>query len=103
MGCGGNARPSSQLSTETPSLSISATVQLSWGASPSGAVGYRVYRSETSGASYTPLLGAPFNALTYADTTVVSGTTYYYVVTSVDAAGGESAYSNQVKAVVPSP
>ena len=77
-------------------------VHLSWGASPSGVVGYRVYRSETSGASYTPL-GAPFNALTYADTTVVSGTTYYYVVTSVNAAGEESAYSNQVKAVVPSP
>jgi hypothetical protein len=78
-------------------------VHLSWAASPSGVVGYRVYRSETSGASYTPLIGAALNALTYADTTVSPGTTYYYVVTSVDAAGGESVYSNQVKAVVPSP
>jgi hypothetical protein len=78
-------------------------VQLSWGASQSGVLGYRVYRSETSGASYTLLIDAPFNALTYTDKTVVSGTTYYYVVTSVDAAGGESAYSNQVKAVVPTP
>jgi hypothetical protein len=77
-------------------------VHLSWGASPSGVVGYRVYRSETSGASYTPLTGAAFNALTYTDKTVAFGTTYYYVVTSVDAAGGESIYSNQVKVVVPS-
>lgn len=78
-------------------------VHLSWAASPSRVVGYRVYRSETSGGSYTPLIGAALNALTYADTTVAPGTTYYYVVTSVDAAGGESVYSNPVKAVVPSP
>jgi len=82
---------------------VQHTVQLSWNASSSAVTGYRVYRSETSGSSYTALTGAPFNALTYADSTVASGTTYYYVVTSVDAAGTESAYSNQATAVVPTP
>jgi hypothetical protein len=79
------------------------SVQLSWNASSSAVIGYRVYRSETSEESYTPLTEAAINALTYADTTVASGVTYYYVVTSIDAAGLESTYSNQVKAVVPSP
>ena len=65
-------------------------------------VGYRVYRSETSEESYAPLTEAALNALTYADTTVAPGTTYFYVVTSIDAAGAESVYSNQVKAVVSS-
>jgi fibronectin type 3 domain-containing protein len=40
-------------------------------------------------------------ATNYTDSTVQSGTTYYYVATAVDAAGSESMYSNQVQAVVP--
>jgi hypothetical protein len=82
---------------------VQHTVQLNWNASSSAVIGYRVYRSETPGSSYTALTGAPFNALTYADSTVASGTTYYYAVTAADAAGIESAYSNQVTAVVPTP
>jgi hypothetical protein len=78
------------------------TVQLYWNASTSAVVGYRVYRSESSGTSYTPLTGEAFDALTYADTSAASGATYYYVVTAIDAAGAESTHSNQVKAVVPS-
>jgi len=66
-------------------------------------VGYRVYRSQNSGTSYTPLTSEAFDALTYSDTTADSGTTYYYVVTALDAGGMESAHSNEVKVVVPSP
>jgi fibronectin type 3 domain-containing protein len=40
---------------------------------------------------------------TFTDSTVVAGTTYFYVVTAVDGSGTESAYSNEAKAVVPSP
>jgi fibronectin type 3 domain-containing protein len=39
----------------------------------------------------------------YTDSTVVSGTTYYYVTTEVNAQGQESGYSNVVKAAIPSP
>jgi len=94
--------PPSGSSPTLPSA-IQHTVRLNWDASPSAVIGYRVYRSQTSGASYTPLTGAPVNTLSYADTTVASGATYYYVVTAVSAAGTESVYSNQVKAVIPSP
>ncbi len=39
----------------------------------------------------------------YADSTVVSGQTYYYVATSVNSAAQESGYSNQTTAVIPNP
>jgi len=86
----------------TPAPAAQHTVQLNWNASTSAVVGYRVYRSESSGTSYAPLTGEAFDGLTYADTAVASGATYFYVVTAIDAAGVESAHSNQVKAVVPS-
>ncbi len=77
------------------------SVALNWNASTSQVIGYRVYRSQTSGSSYNLLTGTALTALTYTDTTVSSGTTYYYVVTAVNSAGVESAYSNQVTAAVP--
>lgn len=86
-----------------PPPPVQHTVTLTWNASTGSVVGYKVYRSEVSGGSYGALTGAAISVLTYADATVGSGTTYYYVVTSVDSAGTESAYSNQVTAVVPSP
>ena len=86
----------------TPAPAVQHAVQLNWNASTSAVVGYRVYRSESSGTWYTPLTGEAFDGLTYADASVASGATYYYVVTAIDAAGVESAHSNQVKAVVPS-
>jgi fibronectin type 3 domain-containing protein len=41
------------------------------------------------------------SALNYSDDSVSSGTTYFYVATSVDASGDESTHSNQATAVVP--
>jgi len=41
--------------------------------------------------------------LTYTDSRVSAGQTYYYVVTAVDSTGTESTYSNQAQVVVPSP
>ncbi len=45
------------------------------------------------------LVLAPF--VSYTDTTVMTGTTYYYVTTAVDGSGNESVYSNEVSAVIP--
>jgi ASPM-SPD-2-Hydin domain-containing protein/centrosomal CEP192-like protein len=84
-----------------PPPPTASTVALNWNASTSQVIGYRVYRSETSGSSYNLLTGTALNAVTYTDTTAAAGTTYYYVVTSVDSAGIESVYSNQVTAAVP--
>jgi hypothetical protein len=77
-------------------------VSLTWNASTSNSItGYIVYRSTVSGSGFSPLTAA-ISALSYTDSTVANGTTYYYVVTAVDSAGVESLYSNQVTAAIPS-
>jgi fibronectin type 3 domain-containing protein len=82
---------------------IQHSVDLSWTASTSIVVGYNVYRGTQSGGPYTKI-NSSLNATTaYTDSTVQSGTTYYYVVTAVDATNAESAYSNQAVAVIPIP
>ena len=79
------------------------SVTLTWNASPSSVAGYRAYRSTASGGPYTSLNSAPTPNLRWTDSTVHSDTTYYYVVTAVAGDDAESAYSNQVAAVVPKP
>ena len=71
-----------------------AQVSLTWTAS-SGATSYHVKRSTTNGAGYSQI-AAPTGA-SFADTGVVNGTTYFYVVTAVNSAG-ESGNSNQASA-----
>jgi fibronectin type 3 domain-containing protein len=65
------------------------------------ATGYNVYRSTQSGSGYTLLTSSPISTMTYTDTSVTAGSTYYYVTTAVDAHGDQSTYSTQVTAVVP--
>lgn len=84
-----------------PPAPVQHTVALSWGPSSSPVSGYRVYRSTVSGSDFSPLTGVISN-LSFSDNTVADGTTYYYVVTAVDAAGQESPHSNEATAVVPS-
>jgi hypothetical protein len=61
---------------------------------------YRVLRSETPGGPYTDISGA-LSASSYVDSsTIVNGTTYYYVVTAEDAGGNVSPESAEV-AVTP--
>ncbi len=72
-----------------------AVVGLSWSAS-SGATGYNVLRSLTSGSGYSGI-AANVTAASYDDTTVSNGTTYYYVVQAANSAGS-SGYSNEASA-----
>ena len=76
------------------------SVQLNWNDSDSTIVGYNVYRSTTSGTGYV-LVSSMVGPDSYSDTSVQSGTTYYYVTTAVDGTGTESAYSNEAQAIVP--
>ena len=80
---------------------VQHSVALTWGASTSTVAGYNVYRSTVSGGSYTKVNGSLVSGLSYTDSTVQSGTTYYYVTTAVDSSGNESVYSNEVPAVIP--
>ncbi len=80
---------------------VQHSVALSWNASTSTVAGYNVYRSTVSGSGYTKVNASLVVGLTYTDSTVQSGTTYYYVTTAVDSTGMESTYSNQVSAAIP--
>jgi fibronectin type 3 domain-containing protein len=66
-------------------------VALSWGAS-AGATSYNVKRSNNSGGPYTTLASPAVAGHT--DITAAAGTTYYYVVSAVNA-NGESANSSE--------
>jgi hypothetical protein len=80
---------------------VQHSVVLSWRVSTNThVVSYSMYRSTISGSSYG-LSASAIGGVSYNDDSVQSGTTYYYVVTAVDDQGRESAYSNQIAAVIP--
>src|SRR5215831_5838950 len=79
-----------------------------WPLTP-GATGYNVLRSTISGSGYVsitngvigPVCGSGWNNATFVDTTAANGTTYYYVVQSVNPVGA-SANSPQSAGTMPS-
>jgi Abnormal spindle-like microcephaly-assoc'd, ASPM-SPD-2-Hydin len=78
------------------------SVALNWDASStSSVIGYNVYRGTQSGGPYQLITTSPQATTSFTDTTVLTGTTYYYVATSVDSDHVESVFSNQAQAVVP--
>jgi len=107
----GNVTVTSNATNSPISISLSGTgtqavahsVALSWIASTSTVVGYNVYRATTSGGPYTLITSSPVNGITFTDTAVQAGVTYFYVVTAVDANGNESVNSNEASATVPTP
>jgi hypothetical protein len=80
---------------------VQHSVALTWNASTSTVSGYNVYRTTVSGTSYVKINSSLVAVLTYTDSTVQSGTTYYYVTTAIDSSGNESVYSNEVSAPIP--
>jgi hypothetical protein len=91
-------------SPATVSLSgtgVAHSVTLTWNASTSTVSGYNVYRGTVSGSGYVKLNSSLVAVLTYTDSTVQSGTTYFYVTTAVDSSGNESVHSNEVSAPIP--
>jgi len=75
-----------------------ALVSLSWTVPADGGspiTGYNVYRGDTTLTEV--LLVSALTATTYDDTTALTGSTYFYVVTAVNAVG-ESVWSNEVSA-----
>ena len=76
-----------------------AQVSLTWSAS-TGATSYSVQRSTTSGGPYSQIATPSTNS--YLDSGMANGTTYYYVVAAVNAAG-QSANSSQASATPTAP
>jgi fibronectin type 3 domain-containing protein len=80
--------------------SNTAQISLSWTASAGAAI-YNVKRSLTNGGPYTTIASV-LAAAGYLDTAIANGTTYYYVVTALNA-NGESLPSNQAAVSIPLP
>ena len=81
---------------------VQHSVDVTWNASTSTVVGYNVYRGVQSGGPYQ-MLNTTLQGLSFSDGTVQSGTTYFYVVTAVDANGVESPFSTEASAIIPTP
>ena len=79
-------------------------VGLTWNAPVSTSdpvVGYRIYRSLTGASNYQLLNAAAVTQTAYQDDTIQSGSSYDYVVKSVDSEGLESPASNAFSIAVP--
>jgi hypothetical protein len=75
-------------------------VMLSWN-SASPATGYDIYRGATSGGPYSNVASSVIGT-SYVDTSGTNGTSYYYVVTTLNNIA-ESAWSTQVSAMPVAP
>jgi hypothetical protein len=89
--------------TGTGVAQSSHSVYLSWEPGDGTAVGYNMYRGTASGGPFQEINTSLDSSTNYTDYTVVSGNTYYYVATAVNAEGQESGYSNVAQAVIPNP
>jgi len=87
--------------TGTGVAPVQHSVTLSWNASTSTVAGYNVYRGAVSGGPYAKINSSLVASLGYTDSSVQSGTTYYYVTTAVDSSGNESIFSNEAAAPIP--
>lgn len=94
------ALPTPAKPTDLRAASGTLGVSLGWSTAPN-ATTYKVKRSLTSGGPYSnQVFATPLNAGT--DTNAAVGTTYYYVVSAVNASG-ESADSSEISITVPVP
>ena len=78
------------------------SVALSWQPSASAAMGYFIYRS-TGGGTLSRLNASLDDSTSFTDSTVASGETYRYEVTSVNSNNVESAASKPITVTIPSP
>jgi len=79
------------------------SVDLEWSASSSTVAGYNIYRGTKTGGPYSKLNSSLDGGLSYTDTSVQAGQTYFYTTTAVTSDGTESSHSNEVEAIIPNP
>jgi len=89
--------------TSTPSPVSGHSVSLVWSPSASPVIGYHVYRGTSPGGPYSRISASTIGGLDFSDTTLPSSGRYYYVVTALDSAGVESAFSNEATVDFPNP
>jgi fibronectin type 3 domain-containing protein len=92
--------PPNDPTTLSVSSTSSHTINLAWtNEGGTGPITYKIYRSLSSGTGYS-LIASNISALSYSDTALPSGQTYYYLITAVNE-GGSSQYSNEVSDIAP--
>jgi len=99
---GDESAPSNSTTVSIPSAPHQ--VNLTWNAPSNSSVpitGYHVYRSTAGGSSYSLLTPSQDTQTNYADSSVQSGQTYSYYVTSVSNTGVESVASNSINVTIP--
>ena len=74
-------------------------INLSWTDNSSVEDGYKIWRSPNGATGWRQVGTVGVNGTAFSDTTVVSGSTYYYRVNAYNE-NGDSAYSNIVRAIV---
>ena len=62
---------------------------------------YNIYCGSAPGVHPDKLSVTPVDGLTFTDSNVQNGKSYYYVARAVDAAGQESSDSNETVAAIP--
>ena len=94
--------PASALSIVLTAAPGPTGVALSWTTPVAASESYTIYRSTTPGGPYTTPLATGVTTKTYADTTAVAGTTYYYTVQGSNNLG-TGPVSNEASAGVSAP
>lgn len=95
---GALAAPAAATSLTATAVS-SGQINLAWTDNATNDTGIRVYRSLDQ-ASWTQIADLPVNSISYSDTTVVAGTTYYFKVATYNSSGTAAA-SNVATATTP--
>jgi len=86
------------LQSASPGITITWNAATDCNGNP--VAGYNLYRSTTPGGVYTKVNNSSLITGTeYTDTSAETGTTYYYVVRSVDSDGDQSAQTQQLGAI----
>ena len=88
--------------TDLVALAEAGRVRLVWRSSDAeDLAGYIVYRRDGDSGEFRRITEQPVQTTEHIDTSVTSGTVYFYRVTAVDQAGNESAPGGEVRAAVP--
>jgi Abnormal spindle-like microcephaly-assoc'd, ASPM-SPD-2-Hydin len=99
-----NSSDNNNLSIPLQGTGVPMGVQLTWNSPASEddpIAGYNVYRAPRSSSQFQLLTQSPDAQTAYTDSTVQTGQTYNYYVTSVDTSGAESTPSDTTSVSVP--
>lgn len=81
----------------TATATSSSAINLTWTDNSSNETGFKIERKIGSGGSYIQIATPAANTTIYNDTSLTSGTTYYYRVRATNS-GGDSSYSSEAYA-----